>query len=248
MALVAGCESSTTPADATLADSSVVDSSERDAVSDIALDSRMDVEAGGEDPNALARDALRANLRAFSAAGLMNNTLDWQPCRLRTGTDAQCTSVTLPANWYDVSDPRRVEVVLTRVDIGTPTHQLWLLPGGPIPSAEGHESVDFLRGLGRVNARLYLVNFRGFAPGTTFECPEQRSPLSPGGARILTSELADCAATLDSQIGLAGFTTTQLSAGEEPKLVSRSADIDPSQHDLDASRVGDVIPVRRQRN
>lgn len=168
-----------------------------------------------EDPADAARSGLRQNLEAFEPAGGAG-TLSWRACSLGGRYPAQCADAEVPLDWYDLADARRVRIHLVRLEVGTPAAQVWILPGGPLPiSAQAESAARTFEALGRrgdVNVRAYLVNFRGFAPGTAFECPMQRALDSPGGARIEPGEVPACAEVLDRTVGLTGFSTTQLAA------------------------------------
>lgn len=122
----------------------------------------------------------------------------WRRCSLYPGKNdgrAECAQTAMPrlpgGSATFVSAAKRLRA-------SAPSRgQLWLLHGGPGMSGTIGLAgfMDEIHGFAP-DLDVYTLDARGTGDSEFLECPEQQTPSSPGGAHIVASEAAACAAKL----------------------------------------------------
>ena len=138
--------------------------------------------------------------------------ITWEPCPLytgSTGTEAECATVDVPADWDDIHGAT-LEVFVKRYGAIEGDKQLWMLMGGPGGSSRSFEAsadlyTDFDEGL-----TVYMLDHRGTGRSTLLTCPDQEAAGSDEGRVITADETPACAEHLEATYGetLPHFNTT----------------------------------------
>jgi pimeloyl-ACP methyl ester carboxylesterase len=151
-----------------------------------------------------------ASETADTAAGTpaLETDLPWADCEGGT----ECADVEVPADPADPEGGTLVVHVRRLLPRGNVRQALWFVDGGP---GDGGTRVvpdlGFFQDLFPKMA-IYAVDQRGAGASSRLVCPDQESETSEGGAEIVDSEWADCAAWAQAEVDLAQYSTARSAA------------------------------------